>query len=126
MIQFHLDGKRPLKQLTERQLINLESKIGGEIFGPVPKGARREFFNLDPQTWIWHEEFINPTTKKKESHTVKYEVKGDYILKVLSGPQYSKVEGEEFDNFVLATRIYYERTMREIYNRDPKTGEKLS
>lgn len=126
MIDFHIRSKRSLKHLTERELINLESKIGREVFGPVPKGVRREFFNLDPKTWIWHEESMNAKTKKKESHTVKYEIKQDHILKVLEGPEYSKVEGKEFENFVLATRVYFERAMREIYNRDPKTGKKLS
>ena len=48
---------RPLKQLTERDLIRLESEIGAQLFGPLPKGRRREFFCLDASTWIWHEEY---------------------------------------------------------------------
>lgn len=111
---------------TERELIAKESAIGGQLFGPVAKGVRREFFNVDPQTWIWHEEAYNRQTKREETRTVKYEIQHDHILKVEEGAHYTKVEGVELKNFVLATHAYYERTMREIYNRDPKTGKKLS
>lgn len=117
-------GKR--RPLTRRELINRESEIGRQLFGPIPKGMRREFFNLDPTTWIWHEESVNPKTRKKESRTVKYEVHNDHILKVEEGARYTKMEGQELANFTLATHMYYERTMREIYNRDPKTGKKLA
>lgn len=40
---------RPLKPLTERELLKLESAIGAELFGPVPQGHRREFFVLTTQ-----------------------------------------------------------------------------
>ena len=42
-----LPKKRPLKSLTERDLINLEAEIGAELFGPIPKGHGRKFFNVD-------------------------------------------------------------------------------
>ena len=47
---------RPLKGMTERQLIELESEIGRELFGPIPAGHQRDFFCLDAHTWVWHEE----------------------------------------------------------------------
>ena len=51
--------KRPLKPLSERELITLESEIGSQLFGPIPEGHRREFFCLDEKTWIWHEEWLD-------------------------------------------------------------------
>ena len=42
-----------------RALLHYEAKIGGEIFGPVPQGTRREFFCLDERTWVWHEEWTD-------------------------------------------------------------------
>ena len=48
---------RPLKRMTERELIQLESEIGAQLFGEIPKGHRREFFCLDEKTWIWYEEW---------------------------------------------------------------------
>lgn len=116
--------KKPLSDMTERELIQLESEIGRELFGPIPTGHRREFFNTDPRTWIWHEEWKNASGKSQQL-TTKYEIRDDGIWKTLPGPRYLKVEGEELQNFVLATRLYHERVMREIYQRDPATGKKL-
>lgn len=116
---------RPLKKLTERELIQLESEIGRELFGPVPKGRRREFFNLDPTTWIWYEEFTDETGTPRTA-TTRYEIQEDHILKVQEGAKYSYLEGEELNNLLLAVRMYHERVMRGVYHRDPATGEKLS
>ena len=67
--------KRPLKTLTERELLTLESEIGGKLFGPVPAGHRREFFCLDEKTWIWYEEWRDET-KKLQSSTLRSESAG--------------------------------------------------
>ena len=118
--------KRPLKTLTERELLQLESEIGAQLFGEVPKGHRREFFCLDADTWIWYEEWIDPLTKKREQTTTRYEVSDRGILKVLEGPRYSYLEGAELENLAMATKLYYERVAREVYKRDPRTGYKLA
>lgn len=118
-------AKRPLKGMTERELIQLESQVGGEIFGPIPATSRREFFNLDASTWIWHEEWIDVDTGKLKTATTRYEVHSNGILKVQDGARYKFIEGRELDNLVMAVQIYYERVMREIYKRNPHTGEKL-
>jgi len=116
---------RPLETLTERELIQLESQIGQAVFGPPPPNViRREFFNLDKDTWIWHEEIRNPDGLKVEM-TIRYEVQPKGILKVQPGPKYSYLEGAELQNFVLAVSEYYERVTRNLYKRDPRTGKKL-
>lgn len=116
---------RPLKKLTERELIQLESEIGRELFGPVPAGTRREFFNLDPTTWIWYEE-SKDAKGVIHSTTTRYEVQDKGILKAQDGARYSYIEGEELRNLTLAVQMYYERVTRGIYNRDPQTGQKLA
>ncbi len=116
--------KRPLHELTERELIQRESEIGREIFGPIKKGHRREFFNTDPRVWIWHEEWLDEAGKRHQL-TTKYEVRDDAIWKVQPGPRYIQLTGEELKNFHQAVMIYFERVMREVYERDPKTGKKL-
>ena len=118
--------KRPLKTLTERELLQLESEIGAKLFGEVPKGHRREFFCLDESTWIWYEEWIDPQTKKRQQTTTRYEVSDRGILKVIEGPRYSYIEGVELQNFMMAIRLYYEQVARGVYKRDPKTGRKLA
>ena len=115
---------RPLKPLTERELLRLESEVGSKLFGPVPEGHRREFFCLDEKTWIWHEEWIGSDRKLKIS-TIRYEISEHGVLKAEEGARYSYLEGEELQNFALAVRLYYEQVAREVYARDPATGQKL-
>lgn len=116
---------RPLKKFTERELIQLESEIGATIFGEKPAHVtRREFFNLDKDTWIWYEEIVDENGKKQEL-TTRYEVQPKGILKVQPNYRYSYLEGDELQNFVLAVKEYYERVSRDLYKRDPQTGYRL-
>jgi hypothetical protein len=99
---------------TERQLIELESKIGREVFGNVLEGRRREFFCLDEHTWVWHEEWFDSETKQPQMTTIRYEIRGNGVLKVV-GHTYKYIEGQELDNLYRAIKIYYQRVMGEIY-----------
>lgn len=117
---------RPHKELTERQLIQMESEIGAQLFGPVPKGHTRQFFNLDKITWVWYESWTDESIMgKKHELITKYEVHPSGILKVQDGARYTFITGHELNNFVMAVQLYYERTMREIYHVDPLTGRRL-
>jgi len=116
---------RPLKKFTERELIQLESEIGATIFGEKPAYvARREFFNLDKDTWIWYEEVADGKGGRQEL-TTRYEVQPKGILKIQPNYRYSYLEGDELQNFVLATKEYYERVSRQLYKKDPQTGRPL-
>lgn len=117
---------RPFKQRTERELLQMESVIGADIFGPVAPGGRREFFCLDEKTWIWHEEQTDSKTGQVTQITTRYELQDKGVLKVAPGPRYSYLQGAELDNLMQATKIYYEKVARDIYSRDPKTGNKLT
>ncbi|MGB2787062.1 MAG: hypothetical protein WBB94_01625 [Candidatus Saccharimonadaceae bacterium] len=117
--------KRPLNKLTERELLTLESEIGGKLFGPIPRGHRREFFCLDKDTWIWYEEWLDEKGKLQQS-TTRYEVQAKGVLKVQEGARYNYIEGDELKNLVLAARMYYEQVARDIYKRDPHTGQKIA
>lgn len=114
---------RPFQQLTERELLTLESEIGAQIFGPVPEGMRREFFCLDEHTWIWHEEKLDK--KNPEPSTIRYEINEHGVLKVQEGARYNYLEGDELKNFAVAVRMYYEQVARRVYGRDPATGKTL-
>lgn len=122
---FSLPKKSPqATKLTKRELIQLESEIGGKLFGPVPRGHRREFFNLDPTTWIWHEEWTDRTGKRRTS-TTRYEVHENGVLKAQEGARYNFLEGQELDNFIAATQLYYDQVARDVYKCDPQTGQPL-
>ena len=119
-----LPKKRLLKQLSERELLTLESEVGATLFGPIPSGHRREFFCLDERTWIWHEEWLD-TKRKLTTSTVRYEINEHGVLKVQEGARYAYLDGEELQNFGVALRMYYEQVAREVYKRDPATGQSL-
>ncbi len=125
-VSFGTPKNRLLKKLTERELLQLESEIGAKLFGDVPVGHRREFFCLNAKTWIWHEEWIDPTTKKPMQITTRYEVHPGGILKVQEGTRYVYIEGAELENLALATRMYYEQVARGVYSVDPHTGKRLA
>lgn len=120
------NSSRPLRKMTERQLIELESEIGRELFGPIPGGHHREFFCLDAHTWIWHEEWTDVETGQKRTTSTRYEVHENGILKAQDGANYRYLEGQELQNFGLAVRLYYEQVMRGIYKKDPYTGQPLT
>ena len=108
------------RKLTERELIQLESKIGVTVFGQLPAHVkRREFFNLDETTWIWHEEVVTKDGKTEEL-TTRYEVQPKGILKVQPNYHYSYLEGAELQNFVLAVKEYHDRVMQRLYHREPQ------
>lgn len=116
---------RSFGKLTNRDLIRMESKIGAQLFGAVPKGHRREFFCLDEHTWIWYEEWAD-AQGKLQNVTTRYEIHPNGILKVQDGQPYQIVEGDELHNFAMATRLYREQVIRGVYNRDPISGQPLT
>lgn len=103
------------KQIDEyRELMRKEAQIGGQIFGPLPNGGKREFFCLDKHTWIWHEEWIDQTGQKV-SKTTRYDVRPTGILKAQSNGAYHAVSEAESRNLIEAAKIYVSRCKSEIY-----------
>src|SRR5438309_8868712 len=91
-----------------RNLIRHEAKIGGQLFGKVAKGHRREFFCLDEHTWIWHEEWTNDQGQY-QIKTTRYDVRPSGILKAQDGQQYQRLSPQEAFNFYQATRLYQQQ-----------------
>ncbi len=114
------------RKITERGLIEMESQIGNQLFGSIPAGHRRDFFCLDENTWVWHEEWIDEASGKKRMSTTRYEIHSNGILKAQDGVNYRFIEGEELENLVLAINLYYEQVMRDVYGKDPYTGQALA
>ena len=97
-----------------RNLIRHEAKIGGQLFGAVPAGGRREFFCLDRHTWVWHEEW---TDKAGQHHarTTRYDIGPNGILKAQDGQHYQQVSPDEARNLFEAVKLYYQRIRTELY-----------
>jgi hypothetical protein len=96
-------------------LIKREAQIGGTLFGPIPKGGRREFFCLDEHTWIWYEEWIDSKTNKRRTRTTRYDVRPDSIIKVQDGNQRIAISGDEAGRFYDAVCAYERKVKHELY-----------
>jgi len=97
-----------------RSLIRREAKIGGEIFGPVSKGGKREFFCLDEHTWIWHEEWLDAKGHLKIK-TTRYDIRPTGILKAQDGQAYQQVSIQEAERLLQAAEVYERRMRDELY-----------
>lgn len=97
-----------------RNLIRHEAKIGGELFGPVRPGGRREFFCLDERTWVWHEEWIDEQGQRR-TKTTRYDVRPDTILKSQHG-HYQEVGLQEAERLADAAKLYQNRVHAELYS----------
>lgn len=99
---------------AHRQLIRKEAEIGGQVFGPVEPNRRREFFCLDKNTWIWHEEWTEKTGQR-QSRTTRYDVRPTGILKAQNNGTYHMVGTEEAQNLRSAAHAYKQRVLGELY-----------
>jgi hypothetical protein len=95
-----------------RSLIHYEAKIGGELFGPVPKGGRREFFCLDERTWVWHEEWDDGAGHHVV--TTRYDVRPNGVFKSQGSSSYQALSPDEARNLYNAVVLYYQRVMPEL------------
>ena len=105
--------QRKLK--LERSLIGMEAKIGGTLFGAVPKGHRRQFFCLDRHTWVWHEEWRDQAGQNQVV-TTKYLVRPSGIFKSQNDQPAQPLSDTEARNFYQSTQLYGQR-MNTEYNR---------
>lgn len=97
-----------------RNLIRHEAKIGGQLFGPLQPGVRREFFCLDEHTWVWHEEWIDKNGQH-QTRTTRYDVRPNGILKAQNG-EYQPVKPAEAKKLYQAAKLYEQRVNNELYS----------
>lgn len=88
-----------------RNIIRDAAKMGGELFGPIPKGTRREFFCLDERTWVWHEEWVDES-KISRVRTTRYDVRPHGIYKAQDGQPYQPLTDQEMNHLYAAVYQY--------------------
>ena len=108
------DAHHYSNRLSYDELLNAESAIGRTIFGPIPEGHQREFFEYRKNVWIWHESFVDPNGVMQEM-TVRYEVRPNGVFKRPGNGNYRKIEGVELNNFRKAARIYLDLIKTRLY-----------
>ena len=109
-----VDSRNYSNRLSYDELLNAESALGRTIFGPIPEGHQREFFEYRKNIWIWHEKFIDLNGVMQEM-TVRYEVRPNGVFKRPGNGNYHKIEGAELDNFRKAARIYLDLIKTRLY-----------
>lgn len=102
-------------KFTYDELVNVESSYGRTLFGPIPAGHQREFFEHRKNVWIWHESWTGENGMPFEQ-TIRYEVKPTGVYKKIAGQNYQKIEGKELDNFVNAAKMYLKIVKTNLYN----------
>lgn len=101
-------------KLSYDDLINAEAELGRTIFGPIPSGYQREFFEAKQNVWIWHESFMDARGKINDT-TIRYEVRPAGVYKKAIGGSYVKLQGEELDNFRKAAKTYLNLVKTKLY-----------
>lgn len=105
-----IDNRR---QKLRKSILRHEAEVGGKIFGPIPKGVNRQFFCLDPFTWIWYEEWDK--LGKRKSQMTKYTVGTKSIVKSQDGQSDKMISAEEAKRLVDAVKTYQSRVELEVY-----------
>jgi hypothetical protein len=98
---------------VQRALLHYQARIGGEVFGPIPPGVRREFFCLDEHTWVWHEEW-NDENGKRQAVTTRYDVRPAGVVKSQGGNSYQSLTKPEALNLYNAVHVYEQRVGAEL------------
>ena len=108
------------KAIKERKLadfykgmLHYEAKVGGQLFGPIPDGNRREFFCLDEHTWVWHEEWKD-ANGAYQMLTTRYDIRPSGIVKSQGGRHYQALSPQETQNICQAIEMYADRMAADI------------
>lgn len=96
-------------------LINAESALGRTIFGPIPAGHQREFFELKKNYWIWHESWLINSGRDHDEITIIYNVRPEGVFKKHLRGRYEKLEGDELNNFCNAVYTYFNLIKTKLY-----------
>lgn len=97
----------------QRSILHYKARRGGELFGAVPKGHRREFFCLDRHTWVWHEEWVD-TRGNRQAVTTRYDIRPTGIIKSQGNRSYQRLTSAEARNLYKAAQLYVERVGGEL------------
>ncbi|MFA5003711.1 MAG: hypothetical protein WC498_00315 [Candidatus Saccharimonadales bacterium] len=96
-----------------RNIIRHFAKVGGQLFGPLPEDRRREFFCLDEHTWVWHEEWTDKNSIRRNV-TTRYDIRPNGILKAQDGQPYRPLSAEEARRLHTAAHMYQQQVHAQL------------
>ena len=108
-----LKPTRYSNKLSYDDLISAESALGRTLFGPIPAGHQREFFEYKKNVWIFHESW--EIAGEKKEMTIRYEVREDGVYKKPLGGKYIIISGAELENFRRALHSYLKLVKENLY-----------
>ena len=123
-----------VNRLTEADLIDLESRVGGNILdgasGKTSEGMERRFFYYDRDNndgngdWF----FISTVTLagKTSRAVTRYQVHNNGVLKSNDGKGHGFLTGDELENFVRITELYESTVLADIYQQTTKSEYDLA
>ena len=107
-------GPRYSNRISYDELVNIESDWGGTLFGPIPRGHQRKFFEHKKNVWIWYESWFGKGGTPEEM-MVRYEVRPAGVFKRVQGQKYEKISGVELESFRMAARNYLTLIKKKLY-----------
>lgn len=97
------------------ELISAESEFGRTLFGPIPEGHQREFFEHKKNVWVWYDGWTDEAGGVHGT-TIRYEVKPNGVFKKVAQKPYMRLEGEELNNFRRAAKMYLSLIKSNLYH----------
>ncbi len=114
--KFPARGHEEDQAKINHSLLKREAEIGGQLFGPISEGQRRQFFCLDTGTWIWYEEWRDEHGER-QFITTRYEIRQEGITKLQDGQAaYQRLTLPEARHLYKAIKLYCQR-VRDDYQR---------
>ncbi len=98
----------------QRHYLEAEAAIGGEILGD----RNSAFYCFDEHTFIWH-----PAGAEAN---VRYIIRKNDVLKQFADHQFSRLAGQELENFHETIRQYYQLVGERLYSPTTKTSAQRS
>lgn len=101
-------------RISANELMNIESEWGGALFGPIPAGHQRNFFEYKKNVWIWYEGWLDKGGILKGT-TIRYEVRPAGVFKRVDNSKYEKISGAELDYFRMTLHQYLKLMKNKLY-----------
>lgn len=107
------------KELTEADLMEIESSKGAEITGNDQAPEERKFFYERDHNWFYSLMFKDEQGKV-QTKVYRYEVSDEHVLMIEDGGGHTPIHHEEKRRLLAIVTEYHRRVMSEVYQVSPQ------